>query len=56
MNELGFDVKLNLQPKKAEHDNVQEFKDLFATGLDKIKGSKGGKTGIDLSYNPGVLH
>ena len=44
-----------MQPKKAENDNVKEFQDLFATGLDKIKESKSNKTGIDLSYNPGVL-
>ncbi len=54
MNELGFDVKLNV-PKKNQNDNVQEFKDLFATGLDKISNSSKPKTGIDLTYNPGVV-
>lgn len=54
VNELGFDVKLNV-PKKDQNDNVQEFKDLFATGLEKISNSSAPKTGIDLTYNPGVL-
>ncbi len=54
VNELGFDVKLNV-PKKNQNDNVQEFKDLFATGLEKITNSSAPKTGIDLTYNPGVI-
>lgn len=54
VNELGFDVKLNV-PKKNQNDNVQEFKDLFATGLTKMQKTSAPKTGIDLTYNPGVV-
>jgi len=45
-------------PVKNDHDNIDEFKDLFATGL-KSKGlqklSPRNKKGIELVYNPGQL-
>ena len=31
----------------------EEFKDLFATGMEKITQSSQPKTGVDLTYNPG---
>ena len=41
---------------KNKNDNVQEFKDLFATGMEKITQSSQRKPGaIDLTYNPGSL-
>ena len=41
---------------KNKNDNVQEFKDLFATGMEKITQSSQRKSGaIDLTYNPGSL-
>ena len=54
VNELGFDVQMGVK-KKQQNDNIQEFKDLFATGMEKISQSSGPKRGIDLTYNPGTL-
>ena len=55
MNELGSSLKLNVPVDQKKNDEVQEFKDLFATGLDKINKTSGPKAGMDLSYNPGSL-
>ena len=46
----------NNRRDQNKNDNVQEFKDLFATGMEKITQSSQRKQGgIDLTYNPGDL-
>ena len=54
VNHLGFNVDMGAQQPKKNNDNVKEFQDLFAFGTNNIKASSAPKTGIDLTYNPGV--
>ena len=53
VNELGYDIKFNIEKPQSQNDEVEEFKDLFATGKEKIQKTTGPKVGIDLTYNPG---
>ena len=53
-HELGKDVNLNV-PKKNENDNIDEFKNLFATGLTGIKKSSPRHRKEELVYKPGDL-
>ena len=48
-------MKVNLQvQKKDESDNVDQFKDLFATAKSATFTQSAPKRVIDLTYNPGV--
>jgi len=54
-HDLGREHNLPVQ-NKNEHDNIDEFKDLFATAKVGIKKtSPRNKKGIELVYNPGQL-
>jgi len=53
-HELGKDVNLNV-PKKNDNDNIDEFKDLFSTGLTNLKKSSPRHRKQELVYNPGEL-
>ena len=53
-HELGKEHNFNV-PKKNENDNIDEFKNLFATGMAGIKKSSPRHRKEDLVYNPGQL-
>lgn len=53
-HELGKDVNLNV-PKKNDNDNIDEFKQLFSTGLTQLKKQSPRHRKQDLVYNPGEL-
>jgi hypothetical protein len=53
VNELGMNVKLDVKPRRDD-DNINEFKDLFSTAMNKDWNTSAPKRTVDLSYNPGV--